>query len=579
MGTSFEKLALLYTDQAYKERDRVQEQSHLKLMGRHVAGMEFLDSYLQVGTWRELTFLLMNAGVADSVVDMWKRQTKGRPAGGRLRLSRMDSFHQGFLRRPTAPVLHLPVPPDSQLAWARSHANPAGFCITGLTHTICSEVIIQSMRQYVTDPFEEYDALICISRAALEVTRKITGTYADYLAERHGGKPRSRIRLVQIPLGVNPRKYRPTTSAERASARADLEVTEDELVILFVGRLSYHSKVHPYPMFAGAAEAARRTGKKVHLILSGWAPNASTLQAFQEGASSLAPGIRVSIVDGTAPDLRYRVWHAADIATSLTDNIQETFSQVVVEGMACGLPVVATDWDGCRDQVVDGECGYLVPTRIVRDSTRDLTSKLLTGEVTYDRFLGLCNQTVVVDKVAAADAFERLILDGDLRKRMGEAGRRRVLERFTWERVIGEYEQLWSELDMVRREHLALRRGPPSTLRGPACYPAPEDSFRSYPAAIVESSSRIQSTRDAEERLPALLSLRITSYAREGRVHDARILRDVIAAARSPIPLEGLDAVFTRNGIGAIPGRATVGWMMKYDLLREVLDPPAAGGS
>ena len=59
---------------------------------------------------------------------------------------------------------------------------------------------------------------------------------------------------------------------------------------------------------------------------------------------------------------RFQVWHAADLVVSLVDNIQETFGLVIVEAMASGLPVVATDWNGYRDLVVDGETGFLVPT-------------------------------------------------------------------------------------------------------------------------------------------------------------------------------------------------------------------------
>ena len=94
--------------------------------------------------------------------------------------------------------------------------------------------------------------------------------------------------------------------------------------------------------------------------------------------------------------------------------------------MACGLPVVATDWDGCRDQVVPGETGFLVPTHMVRGATTDLASRHLIEEMPRtDRSWRTCNQTVAVDSAAAADAFVRLIEDGALRTPMGEAGRKR----------------------------------------------------------------------------------------------------------------------------------------------------------
>ena len=66
---------------------------------------------------------------------------------------------------------------------------------------------------------------------------------------------------------------------------------------------------------------------------------------------------------------RRSVWHAADVFVSPSDNIQETFGLAVLEAMASGLPVVASDWDGYRDLVADGETGFLVPTAMVEGAT------------------------------------------------------------------------------------------------------------------------------------------------------------------------------------------------------------------
>ena len=141
-----------------------------------------------------------------------------------------------------------------------------------------------------------------------------------------------------------------------------------------------------------------------------------------------------------APENRLGVWGCADIFTSLSDNIQETFGLVVIEAMSCGLPVVASNWDGYRDLVDDGETGLLVPTTMVEGATAGLTSRLLAGEFGYDHFLAASSQAVAVDPRAAASAYARLIGDEGLRRAMGEAGRRRALARYAWPHVIGAYE-------------------------------------------------------------------------------------------------------------------------------------------
>ncbi len=81
---------------------------------------------------------------------------------------------------------------------------------------------------------------------------------------------------------------------------------------------------------------------------------------------------------------------------------REGFGVACLEAMAHGRPVVAGDVGGLRDLVVDGETGYLVPPRDVR---------------------------------ALREALERLLVDRELRRRLGEAGRRRAAERFSWARA------------------------------------------------------------------------------------------------------------------------------------------------
>jgi len=75
----------------------------------------------------------------------------------------------------------------------------------------------------------------------------------------------------------------------------------------------------------------------------------------------------------------------------------EAMSRVAVEAMAAGLPVVATDCGGPRDLVEEGETGMLVPVK---------------------------------DPEALANALEQMLADPGRREAMGEAGRRRALERF-----------------------------------------------------------------------------------------------------------------------------------------------------
>ena len=101
--------------------------------------------------------------------------------------------------------------------------------------------------------------------------------------------------------------------------------------------------------------------------------------------------------------------HRNDMATLLREcdlaclpSYREGLPKFLLEAMATGLPVVSTDAVGCRQAVVEGVSGLLVPVR---------------------------------DAAALADALQRLIGDASARARMGAAGRERALHEFSRERI------------------------------------------------------------------------------------------------------------------------------------------------
>jgi glycosyltransferase involved in cell wall biosynthesis len=573
MTAAVAPVALLYDDSAYVEMQgqprRGVGEGPSGLVGRQVAGREFLDAYLTHAAGLDVVAVVWSRTGAQSLARLCEQSPPGRPRRT-LRVVPMDAFLDTFCTSPPAPVLYTPCPPDPSFAWARRHRGPGAFALSGVTHTLCTAGAARVLCDLLTAPYEPYDALICTSAAVVRMVRAVTGAYADYLRERFGGNPELRPRLETIPLGVNPERYRPATPAERAARRAALNVAENEVAVLFVGRFTPHAKAHPFPMFQGLARAAAATGQRVHLILSGWAPNDALMRAFLETLHTFAPGVPVSIVNGMDPDLRFGVWQAADVFTSLADSVQETFGLVIVEAMAAGLPVVATDWDGYRDLVVDGETGFLVPTVMVRDGTADATMRLLLGAVDYDGFLAECNQAVAVDPAATAEAYARLLRDGDLRGRMGAAGRQRVLERFTWERVVRAYEELWRQQEVERRAHVARHPTTEPPALGPACYPAPEVSFAGYPTRMLDDQAQVEVVPGAEGELRRFLILPLCNYAGSRGVRDEGVLRAVLAAAASPRGLGEMEDVLRAHGVGHERARAALAWLLKYGLLRSL---------
>jgi glycosyltransferase involved in cell wall biosynthesis len=526
------------------------------LMGRQVAGKEFLDAWLSHARTDTLTAVVRTREKAEALA----RIVNDHPASQQRPRKLALTLESQFLPNPPAGVLHIPCPPDVRYAWARQGYG-ARFAISGVTHTLSTANTVQSLCSLVTSPVEPFDALVCTSTAVVDLVRAVTGTFADYLADRFGGRPELRARLVTIPLGVNPDRFRPATPEERAAERARIGAADDEVMVLCVGRLSHHAKAHPFPAFHAADQAARRTRKKVFLVFAGWAAHPAIEQAYRDGAVKLAPAARVGFIDGQDPAVRVGAWRAADVFLSLPDNIQETFGLVMVEGMASGLPVLGSDWDGYRDLVVNGETGYLVPTRMLRGATTEATTRLVFGQINYDYFLAECMQTVTVDAEAAAEALAKLVADADLRRRMGTAGRARAVELFRWERVIRMYEELWAE------QARAVDDWSPPTRHGPAIYPAPEVTFAGYPSHWLDDSALVRATPDAATRLPLFTALPLTGVSADRRCRDLNVVAAVLAAAETRSVGE-LAIAFQSAGADPVQARATVAWLLKYDLLR-----------
>ena len=136
------------------------------------------------------------------------------------------------------------------------------------------------------------------------------------------------------------------------------------IIVLYMGRLSFHAKAHPLAMYQALESAYKHTKKNILLIECGWFANEHIKSSFEVAAKSIAPSIKVKFIDGRESENRQFAWAAADIFCSLSDNIQETFGITPIEAMASGLPVIVSDWNGYRDSVRHDVDGFRVKTTI-----------------------------------------------------------------------------------------------------------------------------------------------------------------------------------------------------------------------
>lgn len=391
-------------------------------------------------------------------------------------------------------TLYLPGPGLNAASRLRLRAGPVAYSLCGVTHTTATHNAMDQIAALLTAPVMPWDALICTSQAALYTVKTVLEDESTYLRWRFESALCLTIpQLPVIPLGVHCTDFT-FDQEERAFARQALGIAEDEVVVLFVGRLSYHAKAHPHAMYVGLKAAAERTGIKPVLIQCGWFGSDHIEQAFRTGAAQYAPDIRVLFTNGRDPDARRQTWAAGDLFISLSDNIQETFGLTPIEAMAAGLPAVVTDWDGYKDTVRDGVDGFRIPTFMPPKLGERFAQAYEAGTDNYDYYCGLVCQAVSVDIGVLVDRLSDLIANVSLRQQMGEAGRQRARAVFDWTVVYRQYQQLWMELTSIRLSAQRDFKQQEVLMAAPKVASSRADPFRSfghYPTTLIQPTMRV----------------------------------------------------------------------------------------
>jgi glycosyltransferase involved in cell wall biosynthesis len=216
----------------------------------------------------------------------------------------------------------------------------------------------------------------------------------------NGVDARGRFNPEKLPVGI------------RNAIRESYQIPAQAMVLGFVGRLVKDKGIVE---LAQAWDTLRSQFPHLYLLLV--------------GPIELQDPVPVAILEKLKNDPRVKFtgkmkniadfYATMDILTLPT--YREGFPNTPLEAAAMELPVVATTIDGCVEAVVENETGLLVSPR---------------------------------DSQALTEAIEKLILNPELRKTMGEAGRQRVLTRF-------KPEKIWQEIYQNYLELLELKRALP----------------------------------------------------------------------------------------------------------------------
>lgn len=212
------------------------------------------------------------------------------------------------------------------------------------------------------------------------------------IRERFRFRGRLTDKSMTIINGVDTARFRPDVSGE--AIRKNLGMDSANVLAGVVGRIS---PIKGQRTFIEAAASLAPRFPKFHFLIVG-AGLFGEEKAHENELRRLVSEKNLTDRVHFTGYLSDVVPHTAALDICAIPSDAEPCGRVIFEAMAMGKPVVGTNTGGTPEIAVDGETGILIPPR---------------------------------DEAALAGALERLAGDAALRRRMGEAGRRRVEENFT----------------------------------------------------------------------------------------------------------------------------------------------------
>ena len=538
-----------------------------RLMGRNAAGESFLRGFLKHCSADEIW-------VQVQTKEHTKEFARIAQSMGRLEPIRaIDKNSLGYLSE--VGMVYYPSPDLCEHAFHRSFYGHNAWSLCGITHTTSSARTMDALASLISAPVQPWDALICTSTAVKNNVERLLQAQIDYLKDRLGITKVLLPQLPVIPLGIHTEDFIYSES-QKADARSILGVTADTLVVLYMGRLSFHAKAHPLAMYQALESAAKSSGKKVLLVECGWHANDFIQEAYLNAALLACPSVRVLTLDGRKAEDRQTAWAGADLFCSLSDNIQESFGITPIEAMAAGIPVVVSDWDGYKESVREGVDGFRIPTLMPQEGMgSDLALRHALQIDSYDLYCGHTCSLVAVDVPATTSAFEKLFNSSDLRKQMGQAGRKRAQEVYDWKHIIGKYETLWKHLNELRnsqgKEIKHLAHPWPSRMD-------PFSAFAAYPTATLTPLTKLALVdTDVEAsimRALAFKKLAMVDFAKDVLPSDEEIRTILNTASQSSMSSSmkksAIDLVVSVDTVRKPFVLRSLAWLIKLGVLKVV---------
>ena len=283
--------------------------------------------------------------------------------------------------------------PDIVHTWlfaANAYGRQAAFT-AGVRHVLAGERCVDPWKGPLHLAIDRY-----LARRTERIVTNSSGVKEFYVSR---GIPAEKFTI--IPNGIGP--FQPADPTTREALLAELGMPADARLIGTVGRLWPQKRVKD---MIWAMELMKSARDDAHLLIIGDGPLRWRLERYRDQNDLLG---RVHFL-GERSDVPRLMQHFECLWLA---SGYEGQSNAVMEAMSAGVPVIATDIPGNRDLVVPDQTGFLI---------------------------------AVGDRAAFTRITHQLLDDPPLARRLGEAGRQRMLSEFTIEQMIDRHARLYREL-------------------------------------------------------------------------------------------------------------------------------------
>lgn len=212
-----------------------------------------------------------------------------------------------------------------------------------------------------------------------------------------------------IPCGTDIERF---GSVTRQAARNQLGIDRETKVVLYVGRFDPRKGIET--LVRAVNESQLRDSNKLKLIIGGGSTPGNSDGIERDRIEGIINELGMSdftVFPGRLSEDLPTYYAAADVC--VVPSHYEPFGLVAIEAMASGTPVIASDVGGLQFTVVHEETGLLAPAK---------------------------------DVPAFANAIDRILLNPQWRDKLGEAGRKRVETKFSWDGVATQLSELYTQI-------------------------------------------------------------------------------------------------------------------------------------